>query len=94
MEILRKCSSVTWFDGLHNNNQQQSNNHSLRPPPFNIAGHPSTFNIDIGLDFESIRPGNKDFESVALVLLRCRLCVGRAQDRLHIFALSLKLPGV
>ena len=41
----------------------------------------------IGLDFESIRPSNKDFESVALVFLRSRLCVGRAQDLLQSFAL-------
>jgi hypothetical protein len=31
--------------------------------------HFSLTAFHIGLDFESIRPGNKDFESVALVFL-------------------------
>jgi hypothetical protein len=49
----------------------------------------------IGLDFESIRPGNKDFESVALVFLRFRFCIGRAQDHLQSFALSMQVtPAV
>ena len=47
--------------------------------------------LHIGSDFESIRPGNKDFESVALASLRFRLWVCRPQA--HV-ALSLRtLPN-
>ena len=68
------ASGHTLFGAMsHHNNQQLA----FSPPPtLDNAFH-------VGLDFESIRPGNKDFESVALVFLRSRLCVGRAQDRLE-----------
>jgi hypothetical protein len=62
--------------------QSHHNFHSLLtiyPPQRRHCCRQSQGHLSTGLDFESIRPDNRDFESVALVFLRFRLWVGRVQ---------------